>query len=283
MMLRIITLLRLLVSVHTLWAGAKVAPSRFCCLPKIVAAVGSAFALSGVPVPSRAEEMLNKVTAVAKLDVSILRQPARSLEVQLYGEAAPESTRRFLSFCSGDNDYNSAGLPFTYDGAQVSRIIKGREIEVGKFASGKSKKLATKMNESGKVSLSTINLGDDLTPTKDELGLVPIDKGIVTVPKRGGTFSFVIHSNEEPDGDAAKSRVAIGKITNTEGLGVIDDIDKIPVSREDALGTKGAFSSAGKGFDPRAKLASVNRPLQRVEVVRCSVSDKASLSSFLKF
>ena len=250
------------------------------------ASIGCFLAFSGTDSPARADENLDldKVTAFVKLDVSIQRQPAREVDIGLFGEAAPESTRRFISFCSGDNDYKSAGQPFTYDGAQVSKISKDHEIEVGKFANGKSKKLTTKMSESGKVSLSSIDLGEDLTPTKDgAAGQLPIKKGLVTVPKKGGTFSFFIHSGALDDGVDAKSRVVIGEVINDEGLDVIESINSVPVSREDALGTKGAFSTVGKGFDPRAKLASVNRPLQRVEVLKCSVADKASLASFLKF
>ena len=261
-------------------APAKVS-SRF---KTFLASAGSWLVLTGGQITVADEELPveQKVTAVAKLDVSIQRAPPRTVLVGLYGESAPESTRRFLSFCSGDNEYKSAGLPFKYDGAQVSTILKGSSIEVGKFAQGSGKKLATKMSESGKVSLSSIDLGEDLLPTQDPLGSVPMTKGIVSMPKKG-SFKFFITSGEKQDKEFASKNVVVGKIVNEEGIEVVDAIDKIPVSREDILGTKGAFSGAGKGFDPRAKLASINRPLQRVEVLSCTVSEKASLSSFLKF
>lgn len=256
-------------------------------LKSCVAASGCIIALAGQPGLVVADEGVpvedEKVTAVAKLDVSIQRAPSRELEVGLYGEASPESTRRFLSFCSGDNEYKSAGLSFKYDGAQVSTILQGKSFEVGKFSSGSGKKLATKMSESGKVSLSSIDLGEDLLPTQDTgTGTRPMTKGLVSMPRKGGSFAFTVLSGDADKEFRAKN-VAIGKVVNPEGLALIDEIDRIPVSREDILGTKGAFSSAGRGFDGRAKLASVNRPLQRVEVTRCTVSEKASLASFLKF
>ena len=48
---------------------------------------------------------------------------------------------------------------------------------------------------------------------------------------------------------------------------VVDQINQIPVNREDILGSKKAFSDLGKGFDPRAKLAAVDRPLRSVKVL----------------
>jgi hypothetical protein len=39
----------------------------------------------------------------------------------------------------------------------------------------------------------------------------------------------------------------------------------------------------GKGFDGRAKLASVERPLKKISLVKCTVDQTASFASFLKF
>ena len=42
------------------------------------------------------------------------------------------------------------------------------------------------------------------------------------------------------------------------------------------------FSSAGKGFDPRAKIASVDRPLVKIRINKCTV-DSANMAQLMKF
>jgi cyclophilin family peptidyl-prolyl cis-trans isomerase len=79
-----------------------------------------------------------------------------------------------------------------------------------------------------------------------------------------------------------EDNLVIGKVLS--GMEVVGRINDIPVSREDSLGSKAAFSNAGKGFDPRAKLASVDRPLKQIKVMQCQVDEKANnVASFLKF
>ena len=77
------------------------------------------------------------------------------------------------------------------------------------------------------------------------------------------------------------ANVVIGKVLS--GMDIVNRINKIPVSKEDLIGSKGGFSALGKGFDGRAKLAAVERPLQRISILQCQVEEKASISSFLKF
>jgi cyclophilin family peptidyl-prolyl cis-trans isomerase len=226
----------------------------------------------------------SKITSKVQLDVSINRQPPKTLHIGIYGNAAPESSQRFLSLCSGENSYRSSEGTFNYDGAQVSKIIKGSEIEIGKFKAGRGKQLSTSMSHSGQVSLSSIDLSDEITPTTDRLGLLPHMKGTVSVPAKGRSFEFDI-SAKDGNTDLDRTNVVIGQVfpDGGSGLAAIEAIDKVPVSRDDPLQSKRAFASAGKAFDPRAKLASVNRPLQRVEVVACRVEEAASMASFLKF
>ena len=232
-----------------------------------------------VSLPVHAGE-LPKATSKAVLKLSFNREPAKSLNIDLYGREAPESTKRFISWCSGENDIvSSGGKSFSYDGALVSRVVKGAEIEVAKFKGGSGKKLTTTMNNSGKVSMGSIDLAEaEVSPTSDE-GTLTSRYGSISLPKAGKTFAFFLSPSESKDLD--KTNVVIGQVTNSEGLEAIERINKVPVSREDILGTKKALSSAGKGFDPRAKLASINRPLQRIEITECRVLEKASLVGFL--
>jgi cyclophilin family peptidyl-prolyl cis-trans isomerase len=262
----------------------KISSSKWACASSL------AVALISTLEPALANDLgASKITSKVQLDVSINRQPPMTLQIGIYGNAAPESSQRFLSFCSGDNSYRSSEGAFNYDGAQVSKIIKGSEIEFGKFKAGRGKKLSTSMSQSGQVSLSSIDLSDEITPTTDRLGLLPHMKGTVSVPAKGRSFEFDI-SARDGNTDLDKTNVVIGQVLvnysdkdRGGGLAAVEAIDKVPVSRDDLLQSKSVIASAGKAFDPRAKLARVNRPLERVEVVACRVEESASMASFLKF
>ena len=159
----------------------------------------------------------------------------------------------------------------------VSSIVKDKEIKFGKFALGSNQKQETYMDEVGKVRLRNKNLADNAIHN-DNNGLSH-ETGSLSVPKGGGSFEFSIIplANQELNSD----HLVIGKVLS--GIDTITKINNIPVTREDILGTKNGFSSVGKAFDGRAKIASVNKPLKRIQIKSCSVDEKASLTSFLKF
>jgi hypothetical protein len=54
-------------------------------------------------------------------------------------------------------------------------------------------------------------------------------------------------------------------------MDVLAAICAVPVSKEDILGSKKAFAGAGKGFDPRARIATVDKPLTKISVVKAGV------------
>ena len=235
--------------------------------------------LLGLPVVHADEPP--RASAKVDMKVSFNREPAKSLSIDLYGREAPESTKRFISWCSGENSIvSSGGNSFSYDGSLVSKVVKGEEIEIGKFKGGSGKKLATTMSDSGKVSMGSIDLASTEVPPTSDVGTLKNRRGSLSLPRAGQTFAFSLSPSENND-SLDKKNVVIGQVTNEEGMEVIRKANTVPVSREDPLGTKNAFSSAGKGFDPRAKLATVNRPLQRIEITDCRVSEKASLAGFL--
>lgn len=47
---------------------------------------------------------------------------------------------------------------------------------------------------------------------------------------------------------------------------MIEKILKVKVSTDDPIASKKIFAAAGKGFDPRAKIIFLNKPLQKIVV-----------------
>jgi hypothetical protein len=99
--------------------------------------------------------------------------------------------------------------------------------------------------------------------------------------KGGGTFAFSITPAEGPKSDLDEENVVIGEVL--DGLPVLRKLNEIPVSREDALGTKQSFAKAGAGFDPRARIIEIERPLKKIKVYSCAVDERASIASFNRF
>lgn len=214
-----------------------------------------------------------KVTSEVYLDVSVARGPAERITLGVFGDDAPAASKFFLSICKGDY-----GEGVSYDGAQVSRIQADKRIDVGKLAKGGNKKQETWMDNMGKVRIRSVSLASKATHN-DQNDLHHDAPGVLSVKRGGGTFDFTIAPQLNPALDG--ENVVIGKVLS--GMDIVNRINKIPVSKEDLIGSKGGFSALGKGFDGRAKLAAVERPLQRISILQCQVEEKASISSFLKF
>eukprot|EP00607_Mallomonas_marina_P005615 CAMPEP_0182430636 /NCGR_PEP_ID=MMETSP1167-20130531/42156_1 /TAXON_ID=2988 /ORGANISM="Mallomonas Sp, Strain CCMP3275" /LENGTH=218 /DNA_ID=CAMNT_0024615967 /DNA_START=164 /DNA_END=820 /DNA_ORIENTATION=+ len=213
------------------------------------------------------------ITSKAFLDVSINRGTPGRINIGLYGNEAPTGTKIFLSICSGDYDEG-----VSYDMSQISRIQKDKRIDVNKFALGSAQKQKTVIDSTGRIRLANFDRAS-MAVNNDVNTLTHNKPGILSVPKGGKSFQFTIAPR--PNKELDKENLVIGEVL--DGMDVVEKINQVPVSREDILGTKGAFSSAGKGFDPRAKLATVNKPLQKVQIVQCKVEETASIASFLKY
>lgn len=214
-----------------------------------------------------------KITSKVYLDISIARGPAERITLGVFGDDAPAASKFFLSVCKGDY-----GDGVSYDGAQVSRIELDKRIDVGKLAKGGSQKQETWMDGMGKVRIRSVSLASKSTH-RDVNNFLNDESGVLSVKKGGGSFDFTISPKPNPSLDS--ENVVIGKVIS--GMNVVDEINKVPTSKEDIIGSKGGFSALGKGFDGRAKLAAVGRPLKRINVLQCQVEEEASISSFLKF
>jgi cyclophilin family peptidyl-prolyl cis-trans isomerase len=213
---------------------------------------GSAFALTTVDA---------KVTSKVRLDFSVASSKPKAVTLGLFGEAAPESTKLFRTLCEGDLR-KSIG----YTGAQVSSIMKDESITINKFAKGADKKTESYRNEAGVVRLRSLDLSSDVE-ISDSNDLKHDVEGALSMQKGGGSFGFTISpkANEDLDED----NIVIGRVIG--GMDVVKELNEIPVTRDDPLGSKTAFSSLGKGVDGRAKIASVNKPLKKIRIAACSV------------
>lgn len=214
-----------------------------------------------------------KVTSKVYLDVSIARSPVERITLGIYGDDAPAASKFFLNIC--ESNY---GDGVSYDGAQVSRIQMDRRIDIGKLSKGGNKKQETWIDGMGKMRIRSVSLSSKLIHS-DINDLRHDTPGIISVRKGGGTFDFTIASKINPKLDS--ENIVIGKVL--DGMDIVNKINKIPVSKEDIIGSKGTLAAFGKGFDGRAKLAAVEKPLQRVSVLQCKIAEKASITSFLKF
>ena len=225
--------------------------------------------------PAQAEDRDPTITAKVNFDVKIApSSSSRRFSVGIYGNEAPLTSKVFLSLCSGENVWD-----VSYDSSQVSRILKDQRIDVGKFSKGGGQRQEKTIDSIGKVRVKNVNVAEN-TKNSEQNQLHHVSGGEVSMRKGGGSFEFTIAPRANPSLD--ESQLIFGRVT--EGMDVIEDINAIPTSKEDALGTKSAFSNAGKAFDGRAKLAMpVGRPLRKVSIVSCEVEDKASLSSFMRF
>lgn len=180
-----------------------------------------------------------------------------------------------MSVCQGQSGLG--GL--SYDGAQVSQIIKDEFIAVNKFALGLDKKQETIRNSVGVVRMRSKDLAEDVV-FDDKNDLTHDVPGIISMKKGGGNFGFTISPG--PNEDLDDNNVVIGRVLS--GLDVINKLNEVPVSKEDGLGSKGGFIALGKnGGDGRAKIAQLGKPLQKIRINTCDVEERASIASMMKF
>ena len=170
-----------------------------------------------------------KMTAKVSMDVNVgVKSNNQRVQLGLYGEEAPTSTKFFLNMCQGDV---SRGL--SYEGAQVSKVVKDSQIEVGKFASGSDKKLETYTSSTGVTRTRTIDKAD-MAKFDDKNDLRHDSAGVVSMKKGGGFFGFTIAP--APNVNLDEENVVIGRVI--EGMNVISMINEVPTSKEDSLGMK---------------------------------------------
>ena len=246
-----------------------------------------------------------QITDRVRLTVSIGSAPGRDLVIGLYGTEAPSAVRNFLGLSAGSID----GMP-SYSGSMVSKVVKDTYILAGRPAAGDTRSVEQSIDSYGYVRKSFVDRAQDLR-NSDENSLLHDRAGLVSVPRGGGAFEFMLTpaANLELDRD----RLVIGEVMEGQdvlaalnelptrkpsqqselsglaslyglkagvGLGVIGVIGRVPGLK----GVGGFGFSAGRaalgltaaalvgGEDPRIKARELNdRPLSKVRIVRARV------------
>jgi cyclophilin family peptidyl-prolyl cis-trans isomerase len=199
--------------------------------------------------------------------MSIAGQPAGRFTMGLFGKNSPEIVGNFLKVLNGE------GQSASYVYSTVWRVLDGYCIDMGRVVGGGGKKLKKEINESGVMRIKTGNAAD-WTRNTEINELKHVEPFLLTMKRGGGTYEFSVttQANEELD----KDHVVFGRLLMKEGGGeekyrkgneeVIESILKVKVSTDDPIASKKIFAAAGKGFDPRAKIIYLNKPLQKIVV-----------------
>lgn len=103
------------------------------------------------------------------------------MQIGLYGDDAPQSVRLFRGLC-GDR---TSGLPssLSYRSSTVTRVEKGKSIEMGHLSAGSAATLERSIDSTGYVRTNLVNLADAFTNmdanelSHDRAGLVSMRKG----------------------------------------------------------------------------------------------------------
>ena len=214
-----------------------------------------------------------KTTARVSLDFSVARGEPKTVRVDLYGTEAPLASKVFMSLCAGDRP---DGVSF--DDSSVSRLIKNEEFTVGKFRKGSDMKQITEMDSVGKVRIKSVDLAERVVHS--DSNSLAHEFGSISVPRGGKSFAFTVGLGSSPRLD--DENVVIGKVVEDVDS-ALAAINQVRTSREDSLGMKGNFAALGRAAgDGRAKLASVDRPLTKIQLLGCTVDSVSSITSTMR-
>lgn len=198
-----------------------------------------------------------QVTGKIYLDIDIGRRGARRVILGLYGRAAPKSVEQLTRLATGQ-----IGGGLSLDSSSVWRVKRDERIDFGRLAGGKAKSSSTVISSTG-VARTIVRDVPAVEKNDDDNALKHDRKGLVSCARGGGSFEFLITPSANPALDA--DMLVIGEVIS--GMDVIDDLNALPATKEDILGSKQAFVNAGKNFDPRAKNQYIGKPLTKVVVV----------------
>jgi cyclophilin family peptidyl-prolyl cis-trans isomerase len=211
------------------------------------------------------------VSADATLTIAVGAndQEPRRLVVGLFGEAAPDSVNVFRGLCDG----TLQGMPgVTYRGSTVSRVERDKLIVGGTLPSGAAQDLERSIDSTGYVRQTLINRADAFT-NADTNDLVHDRPGVVSMQRGGGDFRFTIapQANRALD----EGNVVVGNVLldAAESAAVLAAMNEVPVRQPKA--ETSLYLALGKaGGDPRTRIETVYRPLQKISVVGCQTRER---------
>ena len=185
---------------------------------------------------TRATGLTPPITRKARLDITIGDAPPRPLTIGLFGTAAPQSVAVFEGLCSG-----SLGDGLTYTGSSVSRIQRNKLIMGGSLAGGNAQVLDRTLDRTGYVRSERLNRADAYL--NDDANDLSHDRaGLLSVPKGGGSFEFVLTPAANPELDA--TRIVIGTANLDDGsLELISELNDLPARKPSAASEMGGVAS----------------------------------------
>lgn len=205
-----------------------------------------------------------RVTDKVFFDISIAGVPAGTLSMGVFGDQAPVTVGNFLKVLNGQ------GQSASYMYSSVWRVLAGSCIDMGRVGGGGGKQLKREINESGVMRIKTENAAD-WTRNTEVNGLKHAEPFLLTMVRGGGTFEFSVTTAPVPALD--RDHVVFGRLLmkpdekeRESNQAVVDKIGRVKVSTDDIVASKTLFAAAGKGFDPRAKIIYLNKPLQKIVV-----------------
>uniref|UniRef100_A0A7S2XZB5 PPIase cyclophilin-type domain-containing protein n=1 Tax=Fibrocapsa japonica TaxID=94617 RepID=A0A7S2XZB5_9STRA len=184
--------------------------------------------------------------------------PVEQIVIGLYGKEAPITSTNFMKVATAN--YREG---ISYDFSTVFRVDKDRRIDMGRVGAGMSTRLVRTTDSTGRVRTTKESTADGLI-NRESNDLKHDRPYLVSMKRGGGTYEFSIVPS--PNSGLDKENIVFGEVIS--GKDIIDAINAVPTTQEDPLGSKEAFSSAGKNFDPRAKIAYVNKPLKKIVITK---------------
>jgi len=223
-------------------------------------------------IPAHAEVSPPRVTAVATLDISILRGPTKPLRIELFGDAAPESVRFFSDLASGSlkaecpfddmNCQENQNINVSYKGSQLWRLVPNKRIDFGRVDSMFANRIPP--------TFPVVQVGD----------LKPSARGAVSIKRGGGAFEFTI----TPVYNQALEKedlVVVGRVAE-EDMTFLDAISSIP-SRKDIISV-GSVPPLGSNFARACDFTAPDstcaqfKPLKKVVVKEVSIKTVPELT-----
>lgn len=152
-------------------------------------------------------------------DMSIAGRPAGRVTIELYGDAAPASSKTFQALVAG-NLGNRSGQKAGYRYAQGSRILKGKCVYLGRLnqIDAVNQSPGTPQRQQRLVEYPVNSDHNDIS--HDSPGLLTVSKG--------GSFEFGILAQPMPELD--QDNIVIGHVV--DGMDVVNQLVNVPTNRK---------------------------------------------------
>lgn len=224
------------------------------------AVFAAAALLARFQAPCYAVEPAARVTSRVSFTIKIGTDEPRTMEVGLFGDAAPSSTTLFRELCEGSVPDEPS---LTYRYALVTRIVKDKEIVIP--PEGEAVDQDVSIDWSGRVRTKDINKAERFT-NSDSNALSHDRPGLVSMRRGGGAFEFRLLPAANPELDTES--IVIGQVI--EGLDLLQALNEVPVRQPKVETT--VFRALGTvARDPRANEDTVYKPLRKVRILSSTV------------